>query len=81
MSIKTFLYKYNRGSNLDVIIKVPGENIEYLDKMGWTELKKLYINKSFSPFKNCWRMLIMNRINGLYKFYYKSGINKILESK
>jgi len=78
MKPTTFYNKYNRGSSWDVIIKVPGEKEEQLDKMSWKILVKLYKSKSFSPFKRQWRELIMHRINALHKFYYKSGINKML---
>ena len=73
--------KYLKGCSLDRIIDVPSEEPVYIDRMGWSELRKLYIGTKFSPFKSQWRGAIMSRINELFKFYYKHGVNKLKENK
>ena len=76
-----FNNQYLKGSGVDRIIDVPSEEPVFIDRMGWSELRKLYVSKKFSPFKSQWINAIMYRMNGLFKFYYKSGVNKLKENK
>ena len=76
-----FNNQYLKGSGVDRIIDVPSEEPVFIDRMGWSELRKLYVSKKFSPFKSQWINAIMYRINMLYKFYYKSGVNKLKGNK